>query len=53
MTTMIQPKTDSVNRNEAPARDAAQGLKVQTGVKAGGASLPNHNEAPARDTAQG
>jgi hypothetical protein len=38
------------NHNEAPARDTAGGLKVQTGVKAGG-MFSNHNEAPARDTA--
>jgi hypothetical protein len=44
----------SANRNEAPARDATQGLKVRTGVKAGGTTL-NHNEVPLRDapTAQG
>jgi len=52
MNATSQLQTGSVNHNESPARDPAAGLKVQTGIKAGGLVL-NRNEAPARDTTAG
>jgi hypothetical protein len=52
MNATSQLQTRSVNHNEAPTRDTAEGLKVHTGIKAGG-MFSNHSEAPARDTAEG
>jgi hypothetical protein len=40
------------NHNGAQVRAAARGLKVQTGVKAGGIN-PQHNEAQVRAAARG
>ena len=56
MNATSQPQTGSVNRNEAAARDAAEGLTVHTGVRGGlggGYNDPNYNEAPARDSPRG
>jgi hypothetical protein len=41
-----------LNHNAAQVRAAPRGLKVQTGVKAGGVN-PNHNEAQVRAAARG
>jgi hypothetical protein len=44
MNATTQLKTGSVSHHAAPVRDAAQGLKIRTGIKAGGSTI-NHNEA--------